>query len=126
MGIKPTFDQHFGANLKTHFFAEFCNNFVTFLEFFQLFSTKNAENYYFDQRLGCHPNTGRNLQQTGVPLWSLVQSRCREGSAVTERARQNVVPREGEGGSVTSLPAIFTNQSQELITLNMFYSTLKG
>ena len=29
------------------------------------------------------------------------QSRCREGSAVTLRAHQNFLSREGEGGSVT-------------------------
>ena len=49
-----TLDQHFGANLKkTIFFAKFYTKFVTGCAFFQLLSTKNTENYYFDQRLGC-------------------------------------------------------------------------
>ena len=37
---------------KKRFFARFCCKFVTFLRFFSFFA-KNAENYYFDQRLGC-------------------------------------------------------------------------
>ena len=37
---------------KTRFFVQFYSNLLLFCVF-QLFSTKNAENYYFDQCLGC-------------------------------------------------------------------------
>ena len=44
-----TVEQPFGANLKKNvFFAKFCCKFLAFLKFC---STKNAENYYFNQRL---------------------------------------------------------------------------
>ena len=33
-------------------FAKFCNKFVTFYVFSAIIA-KNAENYFFDQRLGC-------------------------------------------------------------------------
>ena len=41
--------------LKKHYFAKFCTKFVAFLPFqlFQLLCTKNAENDYFGQHLGC-------------------------------------------------------------------------
>ena len=35
-----------------NFFAKFCSKFITFQTFLQPLSTKNAENYYFDQRFG--------------------------------------------------------------------------
>ena len=35
-----TFDQHFGANLKKHFFAKFGTKFVPFLHFFSLLAPK--------------------------------------------------------------------------------------
>ena len=47
-----TFDQRFGANIKTHFFANFFAN-LLICYVFQLFSTKIAKNDYFDQCLGC-------------------------------------------------------------------------
>ena len=43
-----TVDQRFGANLNKRVFAKFCCKFLAFLK---LFSSKNAENDYFDQRL---------------------------------------------------------------------------
>ena len=46
-----TLDQHFGANLKTSFFAKFCSKFYTFGGF-SAFFTKDAKNEDFDQRLG--------------------------------------------------------------------------
>ena len=45
-----TDDQRFGANSKNVFFATFCCKFLAFLK---LFSTKNAENDYFNQRSEC-------------------------------------------------------------------------
>ena len=41
-----------GANLKKTFFAKFYTKIVPFFAFLKLCSTKNAENEYFDQRLG--------------------------------------------------------------------------
>ena len=42
-----TVNQHFGANLKKHVFCKIL------LQISCFFSTKNAENGYFDQRLEC-------------------------------------------------------------------------
>ena len=39
----------------------FCTKFVTFCSFLKLFSTKNNENEFFHQRLGC-ANAGRTIQ----------------------------------------------------------------
>ena len=48
LGIK-----HSTSVLVQTFFAKFCTKFVTLFCVFKLFSTKNAENDYFNQRLGC-------------------------------------------------------------------------
>ena len=45
-----TVDQRFGANLKKRVF---CKILLQISCFFQLFSTKKAENDYFDQHLEC-------------------------------------------------------------------------
>ena len=42
-----TVDQRSGANLKKRVFAKLCGK---FLAFFKIFSRKNTENDYFDQR----------------------------------------------------------------------------
>ena len=52
MGNK-TFNQRLGANLKNLFFAKFCSKLLTFLTFFQLFSTKYAVNENFNKHFGC-------------------------------------------------------------------------
>ena len=49
-----TVNQCFGANLKKHFLHQICY----FLTFLKVSSTKNAENDYFDQHLGCTAHNG--------------------------------------------------------------------
>ena len=57
-----TVNQHFGANLKKRVFCKILLQISCFLK---LFSTKNAENDYFDQIWSAqHPNAGQNIQQT--------------------------------------------------------------
>ena len=48
--IDVTLDQRLGVNLKNPFFCSFL---LQICYFFAFFLAKNAENDYFDQRLGC-------------------------------------------------------------------------
>ena len=63
-GGNKTLDQRLGANSKTLYF---CSILLQICYFFQLYSTKKAENDYFDQRLAwAATNAGRNIQQTSI------------------------------------------------------------
>ena len=54
---------------KTSFLLNFTLNLLLFAFFFQLFSTKNAGNHYFDQHLE-HPNAGQNIKHLHLKLTS--------------------------------------------------------